>query len=477
MSAPEKPAATPRRRRKWILEDRHRELLRGRLVAYLAIAAIAAAGLPEGMSVAERELAVVMCLGAAAVQAVVGLASIKWPKRLLDGVNAALIVDAVLIFGLAAVSSGCESLALWLLPVLALAATVAHGLLTGVKSLILAAIVVGAVQWIDADGSAEQTAGPLIMAAVLVAVAGGLIRVNERHLEAGADRQSILFGAAERFVKVDDPGELRRIAEVAATELLPRGWEATVELDARPEHEQLWRDGEWAGMDVPLVVRERGREPRVFGALRARRHAPRLGSARLSMFTTVPALRALALALSNALRHAELVHELEQLSLADPLTGVGNRRAFDEAVAEELARARRTGAPLGLVMLDVDHFKRFNDRHGHQAGDDVLVAVARVLGEVARAEDRACRVGGEEFAILLPGADETASAAVAERIRAGVASAAAAEPITVSLGVAATRGEHDAAALFAQADGRLYAAKEAGRNRVVGVRSSSSPAR
>jgi diguanylate cyclase (GGDEF)-like protein len=96
-----------------------------------------------------------------------------------------------------------------------------------------------------------------------------------------------------------------------------------------------------------------------------------------------------------------------------------------------------------------------------------------VLGEVARAEDRACRVGGEEFAVLLPGADEAAAAAVAERIRASVAEARASEPLTVSLGVAATRGEQDAAALFALADERLYAAKQAGRNRVAGV----SPAR
>ena len=477
MSAPEKPVATPRRRSKWILEDRHSALLRGRLVAYLVLATIAAVGVPEGMSVAQRELAVVMCLGAAAVQAVLGLASIKWPKRLLDGVNAALIVDGVLIFGLAAVSNGCESLALWLLPVMALAATVAHGLLTGVKALILSAIVVGAVQWIDADGSAEQTAGPLIVAAILVAVAGGLISVNERHLEASKDRQQILFNASQRFMGVDDTGELRRIAEVTAVKLLPPGWEATVDLDDRSGRERHWRDGEWARLEVPLEYRERTRERRVLGALRARRHAPRIGSARVSTRATLPDLRALALALTNALRHAELVHELEQLSLADPLTGVGNRRAFDEAVAEELARARRAGAPLGLVVLDVDHFKRFNDRHGHQAGDDVLVAVARVLGDVARIEDRACRVGGEEFAVLLPGADESAAAAVAERIRAGVAAAPAAEPITVSLGVAATRGEHDAGTLFAEADERLYAAKQAGRNRVVGVRSPPSPAR
>jgi diguanylate cyclase (GGDEF)-like protein len=123
---------------------------------------------------------------------------------------------------------------------------------------------------------------------------------------------------------------------------------------------------------------------------------------------------------------------------------------------------------VGLVMIDVDHFKRFNDRHGHQAGDEALVAVAEVLGTVARAGDRACRVGGEEFALVLPGADEAAAAAVAERVRAGIeASPPPAGPLTVSLGVAAARDGGGADRLVRDADLRLYAAKEAGRNRVV----------
>jgi diguanylate cyclase (GGDEF)-like protein len=269
-------------------------------------------------------------------------------------------------------------------------------------------------------------------------------------------------------VGVNDPAELRRIAEVAAAELLPERWQVTVDLDARPEETRLWREGEWAHIVIPLALKGREGPERILGALHARRHAPRVGSVRVSVTHQLPALDALALALSTALSHAELVRQLEHLSLSDPLTGLGNRRAFDEALAAELSRARRTGTPLGLVMLDVDHFKRFNDRHGHQAGDDALVSVARVLNEVARAEDRACRIGGEEFAVLLPGGDEAAAHALAERIRAGVAAAEAAERVTVSLGVAATSGEHDADALVAAADARLYEAKRAGRNRVAG---------
>ena len=124
-------------------------------------------------------------------------------------------------------------------------------------------------------------------------------------------------------------------------------------------------------------------------------------------------------------------------------------------------------------MMDVDHFKRFNDQHGHQAGDDALVDVGRVLSRVARAEDRACRMGGEEFALLLPGADERAAAEVAERVRRDVEDTAprprARSPS--ASGVAAwDAGRHgDGAGLRAAADARLYAAKGAGRNRVVGA--------
>ncbi len=120
-------------------------------------------------------------------------------------------------------------------------------------------------------------------------------------------------------------------------------------------------------------------------------------------------------------------------------------------------------------MLDVDHFKRFNDTHGHQAGDRALAAVGTVLRHRGRREDRACRVGGEEFAVLLPGADGTAAAEVAERLRRAVEALDLPEgPVTVSLGSTSTRGAMRAHDLVADADARLYAAKARGRNRVVG---------
>ncbi len=164
---------------------------------------------------------------------------------------------------------------------------------------------------------------------------------------------------------------------------------------------------------------------------------------------------------------------LAELARRDPLTGLANRRAFEEALRREVARARRGGEPLAVAALDVDHFKRVNDAHGHAAGDAVLAAVAARAAGALRAGDLLARVGGEEFAALLPGAGLAAAAEVAERIRAALAAApveAGGRPlrVTASLGCAALLPEDaDGAALLARADARLYDAKRAGRDRVV----------
>lgn len=172
----------------------------------------------------------------------------------------------------------------------------------------------------------------------------------------------------------------------------------------------------------------------------------------------------------------EAARELEALAALarrDPLTGLANRRAFEEALAREVARAVREGAPLAAIALDVDHFKRVNDGYGHAAGDAVLVEVAARAAQALRASDLLARVGGEELAALLPGATLEAAAEAAERIRARVAGApiAAGElrlRVTLSAGCAALAAGEDGASLLARADGRLYEAKRAGRDRVAG---------
>jgi diguanylate cyclase (GGDEF)-like protein len=173
-----------------------------------------------------------------------------------------------------------------------------------------------------------------------------------------------------------------------------------------------------------------------------------------------------ALAYDNA-RRRELLSEQAR---TDELTGLFNRRHFHERLAAELARAQRDEAPVGLVLLDVDDFKRVNDVHGHPVGDQVLVAFGAVLGAHVRAGDVVCRTGGEEFAVILPNADEAEAARCADRLVEAVRMATwlIAGPITASGGVAVAPDDAGTvAALFKAADECLLAAKAQGKDRAV----------
>ena len=165
---------------------------------------------------------------------------------------------------------------------------------------------------------------------------------------------------------------------------------------------------------------------------------------------------------------------LERMAYADPLTGLPNRRATLLRFQEEAARAARYGRQLALVLMDVDHFKRVNDSHGHQAGDDVLRHVAAVLSDAKRGEDVLGRIGGEEFLLLHADVALAGAREAAERLRGCVAAAplqrnGAAFDVTLSAGFAVYPIDGaDWDALFTAADRRLYEAKRGGRNRVVG---------
>lgn len=166
--------------------------------------------------------------------------------------------------------------------------------------------------------------------------------------------------------------------------------------------------------------------------------------------------------------------ESSRLATTDPLTGVFNRRTFIELAEQELARTRRAGTPISLMMLDLDYFKRVNDTYGHLTGDDVLVSFTRLIKDCVRRGDLVVRYGGEEFCVLLPATTLSAATALAERIRAATAtSALTAKPfkITVSIGLTAYTGSEDTTLsdLLARADEALYRAKNEGRNHVVAL--------
>lgn len=160
--------------------------------------------------------------------------------------------------------------------------------------------------------------------------------------------------------------------------------------------------------------------------------------------------------------------QLARIALSDSLTGLFNRAYFDATINQEIARCERGGLPLTLLMVDLDHFKKINDTHGHLAGDRALEAVAQVMTSQSRTSDTVCRFGGEEFAIILPETTNANAIIVAERIRKKIAQLDLGFSVTASIGVGSARvtktllPDH----LIAEADGALYEAKRKGRNRV-----------
>jgi diguanylate cyclase (GGDEF)-like protein len=162
---------------------------------------------------------------------------------------------------------------------------------------------------------------------------------------------------------------------------------------------------------------------------------------------------------ATALERIALLQQLNQAARTDPLTQVANRRCWEESLDRELARARRHGTPLSVVLIDIDHFKAYNDRQGHPQGDALLTAAAQHWLRQLRPTDLLARVGGEEFAGLLPGCPSEFAVVVADRLRAGMPDAQ-----TCSLGVVTWDGQASATELYAAADAALYQAKEAGRN-------------
>ncbi len=214
---------------------------------------------------------------------------------------------------------------------------------------------------------------------------------------------------------------------------------------------------------VSIGLEARGR---TFGALVAARAEP---------FSEhdLHVVELLAHGVAVAVENARLYQETRRLAITDPTTGIFNFRQFRSTFAQEIQKAKRLRYPIGLLMIDIDHFKDFNDRHGHPKGNIALKAVARAIVHGLRQTDTVARYGGEEFSVILPGCDHEALWTVAEKIRESVARApirlgngTPVAHVTISLGGAwQDPAAADAASLLLLADEALYRAKEKGRNR------------
>lgn len=287
-----------------------------------------------------------------------------------------------------------------------------------------------------------------------------------------------LPASKEPVVYLHCPKPLPRAAVRALRQHLENGWEAL---------RSDWYNDSWTWIDSIPVEDDDGafRDMRSYSPS-SFVSAPITGGGQpLGFFTLLPieqwelneaAIQSFFVVgdlLGVVLHNFTLVEELEQRARFDGLTGLLNRQSLMERVEEECIRSRRYNSPVGLVVMDLDHFKKVNDTYGHQAGDEVLRAMARVLRQEMRDTDVAGRAGGEEFILLLPNTNITGAQQVAERVRRAASNTAVriAEKgqinFTVSAGVAAAAGsEVDVTELIARADEALYRAKGAGRNRV-----------
>jgi diguanylate cyclase (GGDEF)-like protein len=355
---------------------------------------------------------------------------------------------------------------------------------TGIGVAVLSALGWYALRNVPAAARADLAdivlAFGLLTAALLagtVAQARALKRANAA-LHASEGQLQLLLDGVQTAVVVHGPDSAIRYANPAAAEILGLTRD---QLLGKTTIDPGWRFLREDGTPMPVAeypvslvfARKAALQDYIVGV----RPAPGR-AARWVLVNAVPHLgpggevRLVIVSFVDFSQRQHQTQQLERLALSDSLTGLATRRHFLEEAARELNRARR-GHALSLLMLDVDHFKAINDTHGHAVGDLVLVELALTVRSALRAEDLAGRIGGEEFAVLLPDADAALAGAIAERLRASLA--AHAVPVdatrtlnfTVSIGVA-TLGPADAdvATLMARADQALYAAKRAGRNLV-----------
>ena len=322
------------------------------------------------------------------------------------------------------------------------------------------------------DGSAGMLPLAIAIAGILLAGVVALLfaesagrerDVRDELARLRARHDLILASAGDGIIGIDDDGRAGFVNQAAARML---GW-SIEDLRGRrldgsvlPSLASQLRNGHMQSGEETMTRRDGSTFPGEYTTTPITEDGVAMGA--VVMFRDVTARKGLEAQTLKSLAAAE------ELAAADPLTGLANHRTFHERLRIEVERARRNGRGLSLVVMDLDHFKRVNDLHGHQTGDRVLEHAARILEEETRTGELVARVGGEEFAMLLPDADEDEAFRAAERIRRAIAASSfpTVGAMTMSAGVCDMSQGPDADTLYRLADGALYRAKHRGRNMV-----------
>ena len=415
--------------------------------------------------------------------------------RRLGLATAALVVDGLYIWLVLARTGGPESVLGFIVYLHVVAVTLLVSYRTGLKIALWHGLLLFAVYYLRQaslwpawtgvpSGHASHVSAFAGVAFWLVAIGtAAFSSLNERELRRGKAELRLLADLGARLQHATTP---EAVGAVVADHTTALGFRR-VALYAGDESGDVLVAASWS-TDAPVLSRvvDARESPDVaallpgacnvvvapcvaddvpVGALIAERGGG--GDARIARHI-VDLVAQIATQAALALRAATLRADVERLARTDALTGLANRRTFDEMLARELDRSARTGDPCTLVLVDVDHFKAVNDTHGHQAGDGVLQRVAQALTDGARGMDLAARYGGEEFAVIAPGCGHGEALALAERFRAAIAAQPGDVAVTVSAGVAVYPPDGvDANTLVAAADEALYTSKRAGRDRAT----------